>query len=139
MKALIGFDLRAAYLTGTNVPMHCSGPEFVRTLVPGWQLAAGSWKLTRDMERVQQFAPALLAEILRRQPPSDARTALAWQVAVGTAVARATTVRLDKGRLIVTATDPRWIAEIERAREPVLHRMQHLLGPDSIRTISLSR
>jgi hypothetical protein len=91
------------------------------------------------MERVQQFAPAILAEILRRQPPSDARTAFAWQVAVGTAVARATTVRLDKGRLTVTATDPRWIAEIERAREPVLHRMQHLLGAESIRTISLSR
>ncbi len=91
------------------------------------------------MERVQQFAPALLADILRRQQPSDGRTAFAWQIAVGTAVARATTIRLEKGRLTVTASDPRWIAEIERAREPVLHRMQHLLGPDSIRTISLSR
>jgi hypothetical protein len=91
------------------------------------------------MERVQQVAPALLAQILRRQPPSDARTAFAWQVVVGTAVARATTVRLEKGRLTVTASDPRWITEIELVREPVLHRMQHLLGPESIRTISLSR
>ena len=61
----------------------------------------------------------------------DAPT-LAWQVAVGAALARATTVRLADGVLTVRAADPRWVTEIEAARDTVLRRLQDLLGPDAV-------
>ncbi len=43
---------------------------------------------------IQRFSSGVIAEIIRRQPSSPARTALAWQLAVGSALARATTVEL---------------------------------------------
>ena len=64
---------------------------------------------------VQNIATTVLAEIIRRQPASKERTAFAWSVAVGPALARATTVELRNARLVVTARDARWAREIERA------------------------
>jgi hypothetical protein len=88
---------------------------------------------------IQQFTPPVLAEMIRRQPSSDGRTRLAWQVAVGTKLARATSVQLAGGVLTVSATDPRWVAEIQAAREVVLRRLQDLLGPKAVSRISLER
>jgi predicted nucleic acid-binding Zn ribbon protein len=84
---------------------------------------------------VHSFATGVIAEIVRRQPPSRDRTNFAWQLAVGQALARATTVELNEGVLCVRAVDRRWIREIERARETVLAKMQHLLGADAVRTL----
>jgi hypothetical protein len=91
------------------------------------------------MQPIQQFTPSVLAEVIRRLPSSDGRTMLAWQIAVGTKLARATSVRLAGSVLTVSATDSRWITEIEAAREIVLHRLQQLLGPDAITRISVER
>jgi hypothetical protein len=91
------------------------------------------------MEPIQQFTPSVLAEVIRRQPPSDGRTMLAWQIAVGTKLARATSVRLADRVLTVSAADPRWVTEIEAARDIVLRRLQQLLGPDAIGRISVQR
>ena len=77
---------------------------------------------------VQNFSSGVLAEIVRRQPASKDRTNFAWQLAVGQALARATTVELKDGVLTVRAVDRRWIREIERARDSVVEKMQHLLG-----------
>lgn len=77
---------------------------------------------------VHQFAPAVLADIIRRQPASKERTAFAWSVAVGPALARVTTVELRDRTLVATARDARWATEIERARATILPRLQHLLG-----------
>ena len=84
---------------------------------------------------VQSFATGVIAEIVRRQPASRDRTNFAWQLAVGQALARAATVELSEGVLNVRAVDRRWIREIERARETVLAKMQHLLGADAVRTL----
>lgn len=85
------------------------------------------------MKSLQSFSTGVLAEIIRRQPASKQRTAFAWQLAVGPALARATTVELgDGGVLSVRATDQRWVVEIERARDTVLLKMQHLLGRDQV-------
>jgi predicted nucleic acid-binding Zn ribbon protein len=84
---------------------------------------------------IQQFSSGVLAEIVRRQPASKERTAFAWQLAVGPAVARATTVELTDGVLIVRAVDRRWVTEIDRARGEVLQKLQHLLGKDEVRRI----
>jgi predicted nucleic acid-binding Zn ribbon protein len=85
---------------------------------------------------LQNFSTSVLAEIVRRQPASKERTAFAWQLAVGPALARATTVELgNTGVLTVRALDERWVTEIERARDSVLQKMQHLLGPDQVARI----
>ena len=64
---------------------------------------------------------------------------LAWQIAVGPQLARATTVRLADRVLTVGASDPRWVTEIEAARGIVLERLQELLGADAVGRISIER
>jgi predicted nucleic acid-binding Zn ribbon protein len=81
---------------------------------------------------VQRFASGVIADIVRRQPASKARTEFAWQLAVGPAIARATVVNLDQGMLRVTAIDARWIQELKRSRDVILARLQDLLGADQI-------
>jgi hypothetical protein len=86
---------------------------------------------------IQSFATGVLAEIVRRQPPSPARTRFAWELAAGQALARATTIDLRDGVLKVCARDRHWAREIERATPIVLARMQHLLGA-SIRKLEVT-
>jgi predicted nucleic acid-binding Zn ribbon protein len=85
---------------------------------------------------IQNFSSGVLAEIIRRQPPSPARTNFAWQLAVGPALARATVVELADGILTVRAVDPRWLREIERARPRVIAKLQALLGREAITAIA---
>ena len=89
------------------------------------------------MVPLQNFATGVLADVIRRQPPSAARTAFAWSVAVGPALARSTTATLSGTVLSVRARDPRWAREIERARETILKRMQQLLGPSNVLSIEI--
>lgn len=81
---------------------------------------------------LQDLSAGVLAEIIRRQPASKERTQFAWQLAVGQALARVTTVELSGRVLNVHANDPRWVVEIDRARDEVLRKMQRLLGNDEI-------
>jgi predicted nucleic acid-binding Zn ribbon protein len=84
------------------------------------------------MISIHQFASGVIADLIRRQPASKERTAFAWQLAVGPALARVTTVELEGGVLTVRAADGRWVAEVMRARDVVLHKMQHVLGADQV-------
>jgi predicted nucleic acid-binding Zn ribbon protein len=77
---------------------------------------------------LQTFSTRVLTDLIRRQPPSPARTTFAWQLAVGPQLARATTVELRGGVLTVIARDAQWRAEIERARPTILKRLQELLN-----------
>ena len=85
---------------------------------------------------IQRFSGGVLAELIRRQPASKERTNFAWQLAVGPAVARATTVALADGVLSVRALDSRWIREIERNRPAVLAKLQALLGKTEVTKLS---
>jgi hypothetical protein len=80
------------------------------------------------VQPLSSVAPAVLAELIRRQPASKERTAFAWSVAVGPALARVTTVELRHGVLTVVARDARWAKEIERAKGTIIVRLQQLLG-----------
>ena len=91
------------------------------------------------MQSLQGCATGVLAEMLRRQPASKERTAFAWSIAVGAALARATTVDLSDRVLIVRARDQRWAQEIYRNRATVLARLQDLLGRDAVRDLSVLR
>lgn len=84
------------------------------------------------MVPLQNFATGVLADVIRRQPPSPTRTSFAWTVAVGPALARSATVTLNGTVLTVRPRDPRWAKEVERARDTILARMQQLLGRESV-------
>ena len=88
------------------------------------------------MRPIQNFAAGVVAEIVRRQPSSPARTQFAWQLVVGPTLARVTSVSLEGTVLQVHSPDPRWLREIERARAGILPRLQHLLGKDNITQIT---
>lgn len=90
------------------------------------------------MQPLQSLAPAVLAEIIRRQPPSRERTDFAWSVAVGPALARVTTVELRNHNMIVCARDARWARELERARDTILPRLQMLLGRDTVKGLYIN-
>ena len=87
---------------------------------------------------LQNFSAGVLADIVRRQPTSPARTSFAWQVAVGPVLARSTTVELIDGVLHVRSHDPRWLKDIRALRQQVLLRLQRLLGPE-VRSLKLER
>ena len=89
------------------------------------------------MRPLQSFAPGVLAEIIRRQPASKERTAFAWTVAVGPALARVTAVELDGTTLRVRVSDERWAIELERAVGTILPRLRHLLGDDEVKRLSI--
>lgn len=84
---------------------------------------------------VQHFSTGIVAEILRRQPPSPGRTRLAWQLAVGHALAKVTAVHLDGTVLRVRCADRRWTVELSRARDVVLARLQAVLGAAAVTRI----
>jgi predicted nucleic acid-binding Zn ribbon protein len=86
---------------------------------------------------VHDFSTSVLAQIVRRQPQSPARTNFAWQLTVGQAVARATTVQLADGVLTVRAVDRRWRREIDPMRATVLDKLQQILGKEQITRVDL--
>ena len=93
--------------------------------------------IDEDVQPLHTFSTSVLAEIIRRQPGSPAKTRFVWQLAVGPSLAKATTVDLVEGVLAVRAGDSRWIREIDRARDIILARLQHLLGPNAVSRLDL--
>lgn len=89
------------------------------------------------MVPLQNFATGVIADVIRRQPPSPGRTTFAWTVAVGPALARSATVSLIDRILHVRPRDARWATEIARASPTILARLQHLLGRDSVLRIEI--
>ena len=71
------------------------------------------------MKPIQSFSSGMLAEIIRRQPASKEKTRFAWQLAVGPALARVTTVELDAGVLRVALRRALGSRDV-RAQEAIL-------------------
>ena len=90
------------------------------------------------MKSVQSVVTPVVAEILRRQPSSQGRTNLAWQMVVGPGLARVTSVALEGTTLRVSSTDDRWLKEITRARATIIPKLQQLLGADQITRLTTS-
>ena len=90
------------------------------------------------MVPLQDLTVGLLGEVIRRQPHSRERTAFAWQLAVGPALARSTTVELDGTVLKVRPRTRQWATEIDRAADTIVKRMQHLLGPRAVTEIEIA-
>jgi len=81
-------------------------------------------------------ATPTLRSLLGRQPPSPGKTNLVWRMAVGTAIARYSTVSLDAdGTLEVIASDPQWRREIRRMSPRIRVRIDELLGAGVVRRL----
>ncbi len=89
------------------------------------------------MQSLQSFASGVIAQAIRRQPSSPARTAFAWSVAAGPAMARAATVEARDGVLHITPKDARWAREIERAGSTLLDRIQALVGSNDVASLRI--
>jgi predicted nucleic acid-binding Zn ribbon protein len=86
--------------------------------------------------RADRLIPAVLADVIRKAPLCPEKVDFAWRAAVGSAVDRVTTVRLDDaGVLHVTAADANWAREVRRSSRLILKRLEGLLGAGVVRKL----
>ena len=83
--------------------------------------------------------PGALATLLNGVPISNGMVDFAWTVAVGAAVQRVTSVRLEQRVLIVEVPDQNWDREIARSKPVILARLQTLLGRDAVTEIQIRK
>jgi predicted nucleic acid-binding Zn ribbon protein len=87
------------------------------------------------MKALSQTIPGALLHLLQTMPLSDGKVTFAWQTAVGPALHRATSVKLEDGTLIVETTSLQWRREILRSSKVILGRLQEFLGKDAVTQI----
>jgi hypothetical protein len=80
------------------------------------------------MRPLTHALPGALMELLRAAPLSDGKVGFAWRAAVGPALQRVTSVKLEHGVLIVETTSAQWAREIQRSSGIILTRLRTLLG-----------
>ena len=84
------------------------------------------------MRPLNSAAPGALAELLRGVPLSPGKVAFAWRAAVGAAMERVTSIRLDGRVLVVDVSDPHWAREVTRMSDLILNRLHVLLGRGTV-------
>ena len=83
--------------------------------------------------------PAVLADVIRKAPLTDAKVAFAWRLTVGPAVDKATVVRLSpNGTLYVRADAPAWNDAIAKSLGMIRSRLAHYLGDDAVKKIDFT-
>ena len=87
------------------------------------------------MRPLTSALPGALTELLRGAPLSPGKVSFAWRAAVGPAVERGTSVRLENGTLIVDAASRQWAHEVRRSSSIILTRLQNFLGQDAVSAI----
>jgi len=88
------------------------------------------------VQPIAQAIPKALAELLRDAPVTPGKIEFAWKSAVGPAMARGTSVRLDGHLLTVRTPTQAWAREVTRSSSLILGRLQTLLGPGVVTRIS---
>ena len=83
--------------------------------------------------------PGALAELLRGAPLSPGKVEFAWKAAVGPALQRTTSVRLEGTQLLVDAATAQWAREIGRSSHVILSRLQLLLGQETVTEITVRK
>ena len=89
------------------------------------------------MRPLTSALPGALSELLKDAPLSPGKVSFAWRAAVGPALERETSVRLEAGTLIVDAASAQWAREVRRSSFMILNRLQTLLGAGVVTTISV--
>jgi hypothetical protein len=91
------------------------------------------------MHSLRDVASSTLAGLLRQGPLSQAKLEVAWSTAVGAALAKATSVRLQESGIVeATAADSRWHRELDRSAAMILGRLNALLGAGSVTRLVLA-
>jgi len=85
----------------------------------------------------QSVIPGALATVLSKAPLTQEKVALAWRLAVGATLSRATTVRLDGYILRVQTTEPAWRREIEKSAGIICRRLVPFLGKNVVRSLDV--
>jgi predicted nucleic acid-binding Zn ribbon protein len=80
------------------------------------------------MKPLNQAIPRAVAELLRDAPLSQGKVEFAWKTAVGPAVGRSTSVKLEGTALLVDAVSTEWARELKRSSGTILARLANLLG-----------
>ena len=80
------------------------------------------------MKPINQAIPRAVAELLRDAPLSHGKVDFAWKTAVGPALGRSTSVRLEGTQLLVDAISGQWARELKRSSATILARLSKLLG-----------
>jgi predicted nucleic acid-binding Zn ribbon protein len=96
-------------------------------------------KIDLDMKALSHEVPGALAELLRGAPVSQGKVDCAWNVAVGPALQRSTSVRLEGTVLLVDAASPQWAREVARSSRVILSRLQLLLGADTVKELAIRK
>jgi hypothetical protein len=86
---------------------------------------------------IGRVIPAVLAEVIRKAPLCDEKVAFAWNDAVGEALARVTSVRLDRTGVLHVTASGEWGREIRRLTPIILRRLERLLGSGTVTAIQL--
>jgi len=89
------------------------------------------------MQSITHALPGALTELLRGAPLSPGKVSFAWTAAVGAAVGRVTSVRLERDVLIVEAASAQWSREVKRSASVILPRLQTLLGKETVRKLEV--
>lgn len=89
------------------------------------------------MKPLSHAVPNAVADLLRDAPLSPGKVEFAWKTAVGPALARTTSIRLEGTRLLVEGTSPQWTREITRLSSIILTRLQQLLGSAVVTEITV--
>ena len=78
----------------------------------------------------------MLSEVIRKAPLCPEKVEFAWRSAVGPALERVTSVRLDdKGVLHVSTLDAHWAREVKRSSRLIIARLAGLLGDNVVKKI----
>ena len=91
------------------------------------------------MRPINQAVPGALAELLRGAPLSPGKVSFAWRAAVGAAMDRVTSVRLEGHVLLVDAASTQWGREIARSSAIILTRLQTLLGSGAVERLEVRK
>jgi hypothetical protein len=90
------------------------------------------------MDPLHSVLPSVLSDLLKKGPLSPAKLELAWQAAVGGALARVTQVRLEAPSVLVVAVaDERWHRELKRSTRMILGRLRGLLGESAVTRLEI--
>ena len=88
---------------------------------------------TALMQPLHSVVPRALTELFRVGPLSQGKLEVAWRVAVGDALSRVSTVRLQPDGVVeVRPSDQRWQRELKRSSSTILRRLNTLLGTHAV-------
>ena len=88
----------------------------------------------------KQCADFAISSLLKDQPLSVGKVRFAWTTSVGSALARATSVRLrPDGTLTVRAINEHWRLETIRCEPTIRKRLGQLLGTTVVKVIDVTR